>query len=374
MPYKEWSSNILFLGLTDEQLEVIDPYVGNVTYAPAQIIMREGDPGTFMFMIDEGSVSVYKNELKLTVMVAGDLAGLMSLIDQNPRSATVIAGEKGARGYLINKDGFGEIMSEEKNSIVSTMLLNYLKYQQDAIRNTNALSLQEARAKLEQEQERVRSARFFVQMVIGLILLTFFLEFFIKRADPIASTYISFILIAIYGLWSYFYVRMSGIPLESFGLTMHNFRPAFKMTMKATMLFLGFLFLAKWTMITWFPQRFGTQLIEPYKAEIAGLATPWILVLLYATYASIQEFIARGCIQGGLLQFIIGPRAAWTAIVVATLMFSSFYLLLDLHLAILTIIPGLFWGYLFDRERNILAVSISHMIIGLVAIFLLNLV
>ena len=87
-----------------------------------------------------------------------------------------------------------------------------------------------------------------------------------------------------------------------------------------------------------------------------------------------QEFIARGCIQGGLHQFITGKFSAITAIFVATMMFSVFHLMMDMRFALLTIIPGLFWGYLFYKQRNVLAVSISHIVIGLVAIFVLGIV
>jgi membrane protease YdiL (CAAX protease family) len=54
-------------------------------------------------------------------------------------------------------------------------------------------------------------------------------------------------------------------------------------------------------------------------------------------------------------------------------MFGSFHIMLNLKYGLLTLIPGLLWGYLFYKERNLLAVSISHVIIGIVALFVLNL-
>ena len=87
-----------------------------------------------------------------------------------------------------------------------------------------------------------------------------------------------------------------------------------------------------------------------------------------------QEFIARGCIQGGLHQFVSGKWAAITSIFLATMMFSVFHLMLDMKFALLTIIPSLLWGFLFYKERNLWAVAISHIIIGVVAFFVLGVV
>lgn len=372
MHYQSWTSNTLFGGFSDEQLQTIEQYLIEKEFDQNQVIMKEGDPGDYMFIIVDGSVSVFKNELKLADILAGNFVGLMSLIDSNPRSATVMAGEKGAHGFIIHKDGFQQIMKGEKPSIVSTLLLNYIKYQQNSLRNTNDLSWQEAKARLEQEKKRVLSANFFVQMVLGLVIFTFLLGFLKEKTKQVDSTYISFVIMGIYGIWSYFYVRHSGLPLESFGLNMKNFKSSFNMIMKATLVFVVLLFILKFLMITFFPEYFGSQFIEFYESEGGGLASTLGIVILYCMHSVFQEFIARGCIQGGLLQFIIGKRAVWTAIILATLMFSSFHLMLNVQFAFITIIPGLFWGYLFYREKNILAVSISHMLIGVVAIFMLN--
>ena len=98
-----------------------------------------------------------------------------------------------------------------------------------------------------------------------------------------------------------------------------------------------------------------------------------LVIALYSVHAVFREFIARACIQGGLMQFISGKWADWKSNILATLMFGSFHVMIDVKYAYLTIIPGLFWGYLFTKKKNLLAVAISHILIGIVAIFFLNL-
>ena len=85
-------------------------------------------------------------------------------------------------------------------SAMSTMLNNYLVYQQNAIRDTNVLGLHEARAKLKEEHARVQSARFFVQMVTGLIIFTFALGWLSTQTDKGQSTYFSFAVLFIYAV------------------------------------------------------------------------------------------------------------------------------------------------------------------------------
>lgn len=367
-----WKDSFLFEGLNEAQLTGIEPLVFQVEFDRKTQIMKEGDAGTFVFILSEGSAEVYKNELKLTDLLPGDLVGLMALIDTKPRSATVLAGEEGAKGFSISRDAFMQILQDSREATASVILMNYLKYQQDTIRNTNELSLSEARARLEVEKKRVLSGRFFAQMVLGQVIFTFCQGFLYEKAHNTESTYISFVVLGVYSIWSWFFMRHSSLPLEAFGLTMKNIVPALKLMIPATLVFIIGLFLLKWVMISFFPQAYGNDLIDFFKTTERD-ATPIVVILsLYIVHAIFQEFIARACIQGGLQQFIAGKRSVLYSIVLATLMFSSFHLMIELNFALITIIPSMFWGYLFSRQRSLPAVAISHIIIGIVALFVLN--
>lgn len=373
MQDKPWASNILFRDLTKDQLQQIEPYLCELNYEPNDVIMKEGEEGSFALLLDAGFVIVQKDELKLSEIHSGNVVGLMALIDENPRSATVFAGEKGAKGFGLSKEGWNQIINRQNSSIESTLLTNYLKYQQDTVRNTNVLGLTEARGRIVEEKKRVMSAHFFAQMVLGMVIFTFILGYLSDLADKTESTYVSFVLLAAYAIWSFYYVRHSGISIASFGLDMKNFRPALLLSLKATLAFIALLFLLKYILVSFFPDQFGDKLIEFYQSDDGKIISVILVIVLYAVHAIFQEFIARACIQGGLMQFISGKWADWKAIVLATLMFSSFHIMIDVKYAYLTIIPGLFWGYLFAKEKNLLAVSISHILIGVVAIFILNL-
>ena len=66
-------------------------------YSPGTVIYYEGEPGNSAFIIEKGRVEVSitrkGNKQIVAEYTAGDLVGEMSLIDNSPRSATVIAVE-----------------------------------------------------------------------------------------------------------------------------------------------------------------------------------------------------------------------------------------------------------------------------------------
>ena len=68
---------------------------GVLQFTKGQTIIREGDPGTEMFIIEEGDVEILKGsgdaEWRLGVLSSGDFFGEMSVIDDLPRGATARA-------------------------------------------------------------------------------------------------------------------------------------------------------------------------------------------------------------------------------------------------------------------------------------------
>jgi CRP-like cAMP-binding protein len=64
-------------------------------YDNGQVIVQQGDKGDHMYVIQKGKVEVIQekdgNQIKLAVLVDGDIFGEMSLFDRVPRSSTVRA-------------------------------------------------------------------------------------------------------------------------------------------------------------------------------------------------------------------------------------------------------------------------------------------
>ncbi len=100
-------------------------------FSPGQVIYAEGDPGDSMLFILEGSVSVEKRTSAagtatktLTVLAAGDHFGEMSLFDQQPRSASAVAGGETRLAQLpkVAFDALLEKSSEAGLSVLFAMI------------------------------------------------------------------------------------------------------------------------------------------------------------------------------------------------------------------------------------------------------------
>ncbi len=62
-----------------------------------ECLMREGDPGTVAYLIQQGQLQVYMErkgrKIQLAMLGKNQIVGELALIDQMPRSATVVAVE-----------------------------------------------------------------------------------------------------------------------------------------------------------------------------------------------------------------------------------------------------------------------------------------
>ena len=85
----------LFKGFSYAELEIIAGYLQSEEVAGGAVIFNEGDPGTYMFILAEGRISIFKGGEHggklLSHETPGRLIGEMSLLDQERRSATCIA-------------------------------------------------------------------------------------------------------------------------------------------------------------------------------------------------------------------------------------------------------------------------------------------
>jgi len=97
-----------------------------------------------------------------------------------------------------------------------------------------------------------------------------------------------------------------------------------------------------------------------------------VAVSLYILLTPVQEFVARCGVQAPLYAFLEGSelKRAGLAIVVSNLVFSAVHAHIGLAFALVSFVPGLFWGWIFLRTNSLLAVSASHVLIGGASIFL----
>lgn len=104
----------LFSGLADEDLGALSEIVGNRSATRSEVLFYQGDPGDEFLVLVEGSVKVELmnpdgKELTLTILTPYQFLGELALLDDVPRSATVVAMEK-TEFLTINKRDFNRVI------------------------------------------------------------------------------------------------------------------------------------------------------------------------------------------------------------------------------------------------------------------------
>ena len=86
----------IFKGLSRAELGQVKNMVHARTYQPDEIVFLEGQPGTGMYVVTSGGVSIalnyrHEHEIVLAQLREGDFFGELSLLDESARSASAVA-------------------------------------------------------------------------------------------------------------------------------------------------------------------------------------------------------------------------------------------------------------------------------------------
>jgi CRP-like cAMP-binding protein len=78
-------------GLDKKQLRLIAESGKELSYRPGETIVEEGTMGVGFYLLLDGAVEVRKRSKVLATLSKGQFFGEMSLVDEHPRSADVVA-------------------------------------------------------------------------------------------------------------------------------------------------------------------------------------------------------------------------------------------------------------------------------------------
>jgi CRP-like cAMP-binding protein len=86
----------LFKGMSKSELNEFDRIIHRRKYKEQETIFYEGEPGVGMYIVQEGSIGIYKNtsaseKEELARLSAGEFFGELALLDETPRSANAVA-------------------------------------------------------------------------------------------------------------------------------------------------------------------------------------------------------------------------------------------------------------------------------------------
>ena len=375
----------IFEHLSANELEHLLPYCGQYQLEAGDVIIQEGDQTQQLYIILSGEVGVFKTvpsstddqlglgapaEQQIGTRRAGAIVGEMRFIDPiYPRSASVRA-LCPTEVLSISPDAFKTI-SQQHGETAYTFILNLFRVASQNLRKTSETTVTALQRELDYATTHAAMGRFISYIIILLFVYNLMLHFTIKwsKISHYANE-VSFAIVAVFGLSLIFMIKQTGSPLRTYGITLHNWQRSVSESLAWTLGVLGGLTALKWLLIKTLPRYADLPLFGPYDTPL----TLHLLVTygLYTLLAPVQEFIARGVMQTSFEWFYTGKYRALLAILLSNSLFAAAHVHLSAIFAAVTFVLGLLWGYLYARQRTLIGVSLSHILIGLYGVFVLR--
>lgn len=131
----------IFQGFSYPELEIFSRYLGQTSAEKGEVIFNEGDPGTFMLILIDGRISIYKagesGRHLLSYEGKGRIIGEMALLDRERRSAQCVA-ETACEFLTVNHEGL-ERLSAEHAQVAYRFMFSLARLLSKRLRRTSGI-------------------------------------------------------------------------------------------------------------------------------------------------------------------------------------------------------------------------------------------
>ena len=360
----------LFAGVSSAELNVIAAHVQTVDFQEAQFVALEGGKPDEIFLILEGRVEIVKNvspdlppTQRVAILEKGNSVGEMALLDYQPRSASVRTLAP-STFYVLSLAGL-EQLNEAHPDIYRVIANNVEKEICQRLRYTTEVTVVSLRENLEQSTIRELMGHFLTNVFVILCAYILVAESIASVVRDINTNIIisASLLVGILFPATLIVIKRGRQSWDFFGLTATNWRPALGEAMAWTFPILVLALAAKWLTIL-HPAYSHVSLFSGRMAQNPTYGPYLLQLCIYVALVPVQEFLARGVLQGSLQEFLTGRNVAWKAILISNLLFSTLHVHVSPSFALGTFVPGIFWGWLYSRHRTLIGVIVSHILIG----------
>jgi CRP/FNR family transcriptional regulator, cyclic AMP receptor protein len=119
----------LFSGLEPQMIDDLISVGATLKFAPGARIIEQGAVGGGFQVITDGEANVLVNGEARRTMVSGEYFGEMSVFDDAPRSATLIAGSEGAKTFAISPMNVAAVLDANPKAarLLLTMVVRRLR-------------------------------------------------------------------------------------------------------------------------------------------------------------------------------------------------------------------------------------------------------
>lgn len=126
---------MMFAGFSTVEASAAATFFKSLAVDDGKVLFSEGDAGSALCIVDQGTVAVLKGEREIARIVRGRAFGEMSVLDGRPRSATCRA--IGACKVLTLADTSLRRMLKERPEIAAKMLFALASSITSRLRRTN---------------------------------------------------------------------------------------------------------------------------------------------------------------------------------------------------------------------------------------------
>lgn len=355
-PSQDFSETLLkhtSIRVSDGYLDAFQSHVEAVSYTAGNIIFRKGEDSDFALLIAVGEVEVHDEDSGTVLAVAGEgaLVGELGMISGDPRSASARALTP-VRGWKIDRSDYREFLSDRPE--LATLFFRKIYAQLSASYG----KLRQQFVALEDADRRYHALAFmFVTIVLmvnvyalvnGLILGSLRethqeqMIFWTSRAMELWGGFI---------LWG-LTVRC-GLTRHDMGIRMGNLWHSIGVGLLISLPALAAMAYFRTRL---YPELEGTPLLDPALVSLS--------VYTYILIAALQEWICRGVFLTSIASLMPGRTRPLAAIVISSLVFSTLHLHYSASLAVVALLTGIVWGWLFLKYRNLAGPIVSHFILG----------
>jgi len=346
-------------------------------YDAGEMFIREGEVADCFFVIAQGSVEILKKEPdsdklhRLTVLRTCDSVGELLLLDPGIRSASARTLEE--TKLIVIPFSLLHSLSEGENTLESKIKLKAASILGKHLRQINDTTVKSFMETYQEINKRAKFGAVVTKMLLGACLYIYTLGI-VNSTEISSSTYVTLPLVIIFLGFVVHTIMTGGYPLETYGITLKNWRFVALDSLKFTAFAVFIVILFKIALVSWVPAYHGLPVFDWSKSLEPSSGQLLLLMAIYGLFiAPIEEIITRGGIQASLQIYLLGKHKNLTANIVTCLLFSAGHVFMSLTMAIVTFPVALFWGWLFSRHNSVVGPAVSHAVLGTIAFFVIGL-
>jgi hypothetical protein len=368
--------NPIFKNLTLSHLTQFLDSCQKKHFNPGDYLIHEGEIGKHFFILLDGKIAFTKKnpenqqELPIFTLSEMQLIGEMSWLDEEPRSVSARA----LTSVEVLQVDYADMDNLIKKIPEFYSIFRYItKNLSLNLRKANDIVVKTMIKHLAEYKIRNMMGVFSGYAIIMLSFYSFLLYGLNSFFHSVSSTTFIGVPIGIFFLISFIiFVKCTNMPWRFFGITTDGWKKAMFEGIVFTIPIILFLPIFKLILIATVPSYQSRMLFEPYtdlnllNLDNGHIKITWMISVMLYIFISVplQELIVRGGCQSPLQEFLVSKYKNIIAIVISNLIFETQHLIISFRYALLALIPGFYFGWLYSRHHTLIGVILAHILLG----------